>query len=574
VPRGFGVSASVFVESGSGKAGASGFGKSASVFVESGRGAAGCTASGSSYLTFTKTGRGVAGCTASGSSYLMFTKAGRGVAGTVGAGPSQSLFVEAGRGVAGLVGAGPSQSMFAKAGRGVASLVGAGKSASVYAKAGRGSAGMTAAGWSQSLFVKAGRGVAGSAGFGASQAVDGGGAAEYVKAGHGVVGLVGVGHSITGKTGHGVAGGGPPVLSALRDDFNRADGALGANWGHPSVGGNMPLISSNQALVTNAGETGAVWTATSYGSDQELTVTLNGTAVGGEQVYLLLNVTDLAPTAFTGYLLNFDIVSSSTTHITLYKAVSGSFSIVQSGTGYTWASGDQWRLSKVGTAITLERNGSAVTLFNPATDGSPITGSSYAGFGGRVNTSVFVDDFTTVGSEPHVGHRECIFQDTGTGKVGASGSGSSVHIEPPAYRKAGYGKVGLTGSGQLRGSFHYEKSGHGTAGCTQRGHTGDGLRYEATGAGIAGHPGLHGIKKGRASAGTVGAGAAAMLLIEPPQDAILLICANPVQDALPTSYEKSGYGVCGLTAIGRARLPLGPVTVQGGTDWAALIATW
>ena len=73
------------------------------------------------------------------------------------------------------------------------------------------------------------------------------------------------------------AGGGP-----VSDDFNRANGSLGADWTDMSVGG---LAISNDAVVgTNAtGNSGDIYTGETFGSDQFSQIELTSTQLSGGQ---------------------------------------------------------------------------------------------------------------------------------------------------------------------------------------------------------------------------------------------------------------------------------------------------
>jgi hypothetical protein len=66
-----------------------------------------------------------------------------------------------------------------------------------------------------------------------------------------------------------------PTTSVL-DDFNRANGLLGANWTTLGGGANPPRITSNQAGNNGASGAyvGAYWNGTTYGADTECYMTV------------------------------------------------------------------------------------------------------------------------------------------------------------------------------------------------------------------------------------------------------------------------------------------------------------
>src|SRR5215472_15392018 len=63
------------------------------------------------------------------------------------------------------------------------------------------------------------------------------------------------------------------------DNFQRANGSLGANWTAMSDGG--LTISSNQAVGAASGNSGDMWAANSFTSDQFSQVTLTSTQLTG-----------------------------------------------------------------------------------------------------------------------------------------------------------------------------------------------------------------------------------------------------------------------------------------------------
>ena len=71
------------------------------------------------------------------------------------------------------------------------------------------------------------------------------------------------------------------LATTASDDFDRADGALGANWSDTSDGG--LAISGDQVTGTNAGAVGDSWAADSFSSNQYSEVKVSSTALSGDQ---------------------------------------------------------------------------------------------------------------------------------------------------------------------------------------------------------------------------------------------------------------------------------------------------
>ncbi len=66
------------------------------------------------------------------------------------------------------------------------------------------------------------------------------------------------------------------------DDFNRADGGLGANWTTSKFVAHPPQIASNQAVGGNAlgGTSGAIYTAVTFGPDQYSKMVISAKGAG------------------------------------------------------------------------------------------------------------------------------------------------------------------------------------------------------------------------------------------------------------------------------------------------------
>ena len=77
-------------------------------------------------------------------------------------------------------------------------------------------------------------------------------------------------------------------MTAVTDDFNRADGAMGANWTTFAEGGGVtaPTILSNQLVgnvPSSSGESGALWNANTFANDQFAEFTVGTTALASSK---------------------------------------------------------------------------------------------------------------------------------------------------------------------------------------------------------------------------------------------------------------------------------------------------
>jgi hypothetical protein len=153
---------------------------------------------------------------------------------------------------------------------------------------------------------------------------------------------------------------------AYSDDFNRANGAIGANWSALDSGAAaVATIVSNEAVGTGGGANWSYWSANSIGADQFSEVVIgtigtNGTApivravagAGGDAYYLYIN--QGARTA------------------RIWKVDAGSFSAVGSEISIpAVVAGQVFRLEVEGTTLRAYRNG---TLIDTTTDSSHASG--------------------------------------------------------------------------------------------------------------------------------------------------------------------------------------------------------
>lgn len=163
----------------------------------------------------------------------------------------------------------------------------------------------------------------------------------------------------------------------VSDNFNRANGALGANW--TTTAGTFAIVS-NQATVTAVATNIALaaYTGTTFANNQYAQVQwLGGGGWGGALCIRCSN------SAITGYVLS----GVSGTASILYKFVAGTSTVLASG-GPAFTLNDVIRLEAVGTAITAYKNG---TVILTATDSSITSG--YPGIGGINFVGGILDGF-------------------------------------------------------------------------------------------------------------------------------------------------------------------------------------
>jgi hypothetical protein len=157
----------------------------------------------------------------------------------------------------------------------------------------------------------------------------------------------------------------PFPLTGILDNFNRADGPLGANWtASIETGQPLPSISSNQVVI--AASSSAMWNPSSFGANQEAFCAVSG--LGKVALWTRLARNGGSP---TGYWMLLD---SGGTRLTLSKVVGDGF-------------------AQIGNQVTV---GSGVLRFGVRVSGSVIKAFVDKG-GGYYPTAAWVDTTITVG---------------------------------------------------------------------------------------------------------------------------------------------------------------------------------
>lgn len=190
---------------------------------------------------------------------------------------------------------------------------------------------------------------------------------------------------------------------SLLDDFNRADGALGANW-TKWISTDADLVVHSNAAATAATTSTwarACWTAASFAADQEVKATW-AYSTSLAQGFLLARVTNPGLASRSGYGL-----AHTYTQVVLYRIVSGTATAISTIAGFSRASGDLIRFT-----VANDGNGDPVldvykihagveTSVGTYTDSNAakITGGGYIGCGinntsGQPAWSASWDDFS------------------------------------------------------------------------------------------------------------------------------------------------------------------------------------
>ena len=205
------------------------------------------------------------------------------------------------------------------------------------------------------------------------------------------------------------------------DDFNRADGGLGANWTAISDGGMS--IASQQVIGTAGALTGDLWSAGSFGSDQSSQVQVTSTQLtGGQWVGAAVRAQNGGLNAYVGiYYWN-----SGSPVLQLFKRT-GASNWTQLGSTFSsgpLAAGTQLQVTAVGSAISFWQNGvKRISVTDTSfTGGAP--GMMAFGNGTMDNWSGGTAASFTVGGTVSGLSGTVVLQDNGGDNLSVSANGS------------------------------------------------------------------------------------------------------------------------------------------------------
>lgn len=176
-------------------------------------------------------------------------------------------------------------------------------------------------------------------------------------------------------------------MATLSDNFNRANGGLGANW-TTSGGFTAPAIVSNAWTNGASGvQTEALYTGSGLiGTAQSTSVTLTTRESGNSVINLLLRVTDT--TAGRG-----GYIGQINDSLSLFRIIrlDGGVETVLTTAASTIANADVFTFEARNNTLTLKRNGSSVLTW----DDSNYSGIGYQGLGGySVANTIVLDDWS------------------------------------------------------------------------------------------------------------------------------------------------------------------------------------
>ena len=173
---------------------------------------------------------------------------------------------------------------------------------------------------------------------------------------------------------------------AASDDFNRADGALGANWTKPPASQNNLVIVNNQVGVdVEDTHNYAFWSADSFSQDQYSQVRIGNM---GPWPGVIVR----AQSAIDKFYLALVFAAND---YRIYLRKDGNYILLSTGTTETWMAGDIVGLQAAGSnpvQLTLLRNGNPVLTYTDATE-NLVGGSPGIGIYSPSGDHLVIDDW-------------------------------------------------------------------------------------------------------------------------------------------------------------------------------------
>ena len=163
-------------------------------------------------------------------------------------------------------------------------------------------------------------------------------------------------------------------LTAVLDNFNRANGALGGSW----VDQTTAFTIDANALALSSGDSYIEWNGTTFGADQEAFVTLSVINTSANEHNLMLKTQ--GTTWSTGHIEVCYKASSSSVSVNTFTPPS-TWSHFGAISGVTFTPGDQFGARALSTgAVQVYKNGVLVGSVS-------VAGWAYAALGGRIGLS-------------------------------------------------------------------------------------------------------------------------------------------------------------------------------------------
>ena len=177
------------------------------------------------------------------------------------------------------------------------------------------------------------------------------------------------------------------------DNFNRADGALGANWTSPCQAGNASgtVISNQYGGSGGNDQYDGLWVV-QFAADCAVEIDVVSALTGDQEIDPILRASNINSGSETAYIMV--VTSNGTNNVRMFRQNSGAYTEISSGDRATqnFAAGDGIRFRATGSSLSAwVRVSGTWTNFKTWTDSS-ITAGGYAGFS-TYRAAVRADNF-------------------------------------------------------------------------------------------------------------------------------------------------------------------------------------
>ncbi len=189
----------------------------------------------------------------------------------------------------------------------------------------------------------------------------------------------------------------PFPASGVLDTFNRANGALGANWAGDTAQGTYRIFG-NEVQVRNAGNVWYVPSA-SYGANQEAFFTFTKISATSNGQGLILKFNGTSPTSNNASLIDVLYDPAPVGTVTVRTKVSGGNLVTRASFAATFAAGDRLGARALADgSVNVYKNGALLGSVNVTTGANPWP-ASLAAQGGRIGVRFLAPGLGTTGND-------------------------------------------------------------------------------------------------------------------------------------------------------------------------------
>ena len=142
-----------------------------------------------------------------------------------------------------------------------------------------------------------------------------------------------------------------PISTPVLDDFNRANGSLGASWTDViTVGDSALTISSNQVTGSGTAFCSGYWNVGQFGARQEAYVTVATKVANTENCGVYVRLVSPGTAGVDGYYVE-TVTQAGTDQIKVFRIDNGVFTTIGSTINQEWTAGDILRFYANGSVL-------------------------------------------------------------------------------------------------------------------------------------------------------------------------------------------------------------------------------